>query len=96
MEDAHDAREHLWRHVLIDLRVVTKIQSTSLAEDVISETNDLILIMSPLEKAVAGGIILAFPCIRILTNHSTAAFSYFFLSLERYIAKKHPNIFSLQ
>lgn len=95
MEDAHDAREHLWRHVLIDLRVVTKSQSTSLAEDVISEANDFILIMTPLEKAVAGGIILAFPCISILTNHSIVI-SYFFLSLEWYIAEKHPDIFSLQ
>ena len=95
MEDAHDAREHFWRHVLIDLRVVTKSQSTSLAEDVISETNYLILIMTPLEKAVAGGIILAFPSIRSLINHSIVIF-YFFLSLEWYIAEKHPDIFSLQ
>ena len=95
MEDSHDAREHLWRHVLIDLRVLIISQSTSLAEDVIGETNDLILIMTPLEKAVAGAIILAFPLRDILTFHSIV-FSYFFLSLEWYIAEKHPDIFSLQ
>ena len=93
MENAHDACEHLWRHVLIDLRVLIIRQSTSLAKDVVGETNDLILVMSSLEKVGAGAIILAFPY--ILTNHSIV-FSYFFLSFERYIAEKHPDIFSLQ
>ena len=61
----------------------------------IGETNNLILIMNPLEKAVAGAVIEAFSRTDTLTNNCITV-TYFFLSLEWYIAEKHPYVFSLQ
>ena len=51
--------------------------------------------MNPLEKAVAGAVIEAFSRTDTLTNNCITV-TYFFLSLEWYIAEKHPYVFSLQ
>ena len=61
----------------------------------IGETNNLILIVAPLEKAVSGAVIEAFSRADTLTNNCIAV-AYFFLSLEWYIAEKHPYVFSLK
>ena len=61
----------------------------------ISEANNLILIVSPLEKAVPGAIIKAFPCADRLTSH-LSTLSDFFISLKWYITEKHSDVFPLQ
>ena len=60
VQHAHNRSEHLRRYVLIDMRVLRVVELLTLAEDVVSEADNFILVTLALKKAQLSAIIEAF------------------------------------
>lgn len=80
---------------MIDLRVVVDREGCARSEDMLSETNNFILIILPLEKALFRGIIQAFS-VATLHAHDRLGSAKVLIRLEGHVAEQDANVLPLQ
>ena len=95
MKHPHNAREHLRRHILVNLRVLLEIERGSLPENCVDKPDDLVLIELPLIKALLRAVIQTF-LIRLCFRKNGLGCVDFLVSFEGDVAEQDTHILALQ